>query len=184
MTRNISYGRGGAGKSNYPRGEIFLSLWRARAPQVPARIAELSCADPPDLGISRRAGNIAPQQRPATPKDLVTPTIKQEVYTTGRGGSGNMVQNDPQHPELARESQDVESPPLRAEQFPHHTGRGMESPFCTMHTFLSTSLTMVSCTLNLKHSSGLFFLFSGQMSRLGAKVAGLLILDIADATFC
>ncbi|KAJ5493451.1 hypothetical protein N7539_002197 [Penicillium diatomitis] len=81
LTRNISYGRGGA-------------------------------------------GNIAPPQRSTTPKDLVTPTIKQEVYTTGRGGSGNMVQNDPQHPELARESQDVESPPLRAEQFPHHTGRG------------------------------------------------------------
>ncbi|KAF7719042.1 Uncharacterized protein PECH_000224 [Penicillium ucsense] len=81
LTRNISYGRGGA-------------------------------------------GNIAPPQRSTTPKDLVTPRIKQEVYTTGRGGSGNMVQNDPQHPELARESQDVESPPLRAEQFPHHTGRG------------------------------------------------------------
>ncbi|KAJ5143265.1 uncharacterized protein N7515_002052 [Penicillium bovifimosum] len=70
------------------------------------------------------AGNISRQQTPATPNDLVTPTIKQEVYTTGRGGSGNMVVNDPHRPELARESQDVESPPLRAEQLPHHTGRG------------------------------------------------------------
>ncbi|KAJ5571620.1 hypothetical protein N7535_005280 [Penicillium sp. DV-2018c] len=72
------------------------------------------------------AGNISRQNSSsaATPNDLVTPTIKQEVYTTGRGGSGNMVQNDPRRPELARESQDVESPPLRAQQFPHHTGRG------------------------------------------------------------
>jgi hypothetical protein len=36
-----------------------------------------------------------------------------------------MVQNDPERPEIARESQDVESPPLRGEQYPHHTGRGM-----------------------------------------------------------
>ncbi|KAJ5323186.1 hypothetical protein N7452_011475 [Penicillium brevicompactum] len=65
MSRNISYGRGGA-------------------------------------------GNITRQQSAPTPKDLVTPTIKQEVYTTGRGGSGNMVHNDPDRPDLARESQDVE----------------------------------------------------------------------------
>ncbi|KAJ5540341.1 uncharacterized protein N7503_009319 [Penicillium pulvis] len=70
------------------------------------------------------AGNISRQQSATTPRDLVTPTIKQEVYTTGRGGSGNMVQNDPERPEIARESQDVESPPLRAQQIPHHTGRG------------------------------------------------------------
>ncbi|KAJ5167658.1 uncharacterized protein N7482_003252 [Penicillium canariense] len=70
------------------------------------------------------AGNIAPQNKTPTAKDFVTPTIKQEVYTTGRGGSGNMVQNDPERPEIARESQDVESPPLRAAQYPHHTGRG------------------------------------------------------------
>ena len=70
-------------------------------------------------------GNISRQQSATTPRDLVTPTIKQEVYTTGRGGSGNMVQNDPDRPEIARESQDVESPPLRAQQIPHHTGRGM-----------------------------------------------------------
>lgn len=55
----------------------------------------------------------------------MTPTIKQDVYTTGRGGSGNMVYNDPERPEIARESQDVETPPLRVEEAPHHTGRGM-----------------------------------------------------------
>lgn len=36
-----------------------------------------------------------------------------------------MAYNDPQHPEIARESQDVETPPLRVEEAPHHTGRGM-----------------------------------------------------------
>ncbi|KAJ5761221.1 hypothetical protein N7520_008377 [Penicillium odoratum] len=70
------------------------------------------------------AGNISRQHSSTMPKDLITPTIKQEVYTTGRGGSGNMVQNDPERPEIARESQDVESPPLRAQHFAHHTGRG------------------------------------------------------------
>ncbi|KAJ6116054.1 hypothetical protein N7523_006471 [Penicillium sp. IBT 18751x] len=73
------------------------------------------------------AGNIASitrQQSATTPTDLVTPTIKQDVYTTGRGGQGNMVHNDPDRPEIARERQDVDSPPLRAEQYPHHTGRG------------------------------------------------------------
>ncbi|KNG83704.1 hypothetical protein ANOM_007833, partial [Aspergillus nomiae NRRL 13137] len=70
------------------------------------------------------AGNIFSGESHTTPKDLVTPTIKQEVYTTGRGGSGNMVVNDPEHPEIARESQDVEAPPLRVEEAPHHTGRG------------------------------------------------------------
>ncbi|KAE8356661.1 hypothetical protein BDV28DRAFT_144985 [Aspergillus coremiiformis] len=70
------------------------------------------------------AGNIFSGESHTTPKDLVTPTIKQEVYTTGRGGSGNMVVNDPQRPEIARESQDVEIPPLRVEEAPHFTGRG------------------------------------------------------------
>ncbi|KAB8233443.1 hypothetical protein ETB97_000721 [Aspergillus alliaceus] len=71
------------------------------------------------------AGNIfSSAESHTTPKDLVTPTIKQDVYTTGRGGSGNMVVNDPQRPEIARESQDVEAPPLRVEEAPHHTGRG------------------------------------------------------------
>lgn len=36
-----------------------------------------------------------------------------------------MVYNDPERPEIARESQDVETPPLRVEEAPHHTGRGM-----------------------------------------------------------
>lgn len=79
------------------------------------------------------AGNIYSREhkeQPTSKKDFVTPTIKQDVYTTGRGGSGNMVYNDPERPEIARESQDVETPPLRVEEAPHHTGRGMSmSPF-------------------------------------------------------
>jgi hypothetical protein len=62
---------------------------------------------------------------PLTQKDLTTPTIKQDYYTTGRGGSGNMMQNDRQHPEIARESQDVETPPLRLDEGRHFMGRGM-----------------------------------------------------------
>ncbi|PTU23517.1 hypothetical protein P175DRAFT_0508187 [Aspergillus ochraceoroseus IBT 24754] len=71
------------------------------------------------------AGNIySGETRTTTPRDLITPTIKQEVYTTGRGGSGNMMHNDPDRPEIARESQDVEVPPMRGRETPHHTGRG------------------------------------------------------------
>ncbi|KAL2215022.1 hypothetical protein M432DRAFT_154582 [Thermoascus aurantiacus ATCC 26904] len=70
------------------------------------------------------AGNMYSEAAPTTPKDLITPTIKQDIYTTGRGGTGNMMQNDPEHPEIARESQDVETPPQRIEESRHHTGRG------------------------------------------------------------
>lgn len=38
-----------------------------------------------------------------------------------------MRHNDPKRPEIARESQDVESPPQRVEEAPHHTGRGMSA---------------------------------------------------------
>ena len=35
-----------------------------------------------------------------------------------------MMHRDPNHPELARESQDVDSPPQRSEDTVHFTGRG------------------------------------------------------------
>lgn len=35
-----------------------------------------------------------------------------------------MVYNDPERPEIARESQDVEVPPQRVDPIPHHVGRG------------------------------------------------------------
>ncbi|KAI5307042.1 hypothetical protein KEM55_008427 [Ascosphaera atra] len=57
------------------------------------------------------AGNIAAAKNMERPqsKDLETPTIKADVYTTGRGGSGNMVANN--DPKIARIRQDVEAPP-------------------------------------------------------------------------
>ncbi|KAL8707013.1 MAG: hypothetical protein Q9225_007889, partial [Loekoesia sp. 1 TL-2023] len=71
------------------------------------------------------AGNIGPTVNDASkPSSLTTPTIKSNIYTTGRGGSGNMKRNDPQHPEVARKSQDV-APPMRrdSEGARTHTGR-------------------------------------------------------------
>jgi hypothetical protein len=44
--------------------------------------------------------------RDLDPVTLETPTIKGEVYTTGRGGSGNMTRND--DPDAARRAQDVD----------------------------------------------------------------------------
>ncbi|KAL8680464.1 MAG: hypothetical protein Q9186_003362 [Xanthomendoza sp. 1 TL-2023] len=71
------------------------------------------------------AGNIGPTVNDATKSSLTTPTIKSTIYTTGRGGSGNMKKNDPKHPEVARKSQDV-VPPVkrRLSEEKGHTGRG------------------------------------------------------------
>lgn len=57
--------------------------------------------------------------------DLGTPTLKGKAYTTGRGGAGNMAKNDPEHPERARERQDVDVPHVALEpERPYLTGRG------------------------------------------------------------
>lgn len=48
------------------------------------------------------AASATPELDPAT---LETPTLKGEVYTTGRGGSGNMAHNT--DPEASRRAQDV-----------------------------------------------------------------------------
>lgn len=79
---------------------------------------ELPIADP-------RSGNIAKDDPTNYPKaeDLVTPTLKSNTYTTGRGGSGNMAKNDPEHPEVARAAQDVDGTP-REPEGPKHYGRG------------------------------------------------------------
>jgi hypothetical protein len=71
-------------------------------------------------------GNIAkddPTNYPK-PEDLVTPTLKSNTFTTGRGGTGNMARNDPKHPEIARALQDVEGSPQPEGQGPKHYGRG------------------------------------------------------------
>jgi len=72
------------------------------------------------------AGNIGKERRESLtgPEDLVTPTIKSEHYTTGRGGTGNIAKNDPLHPEIARASQDVRSPVFREPEGSFHYGRG------------------------------------------------------------
>ncbi|KAF2200135.1 hypothetical protein GQ43DRAFT_88601 [Delitschia confertaspora ATCC 74209] len=72
------------------------------------------------------AGNIGKETSDSVPSaaDLITPTLKANHYTTGRGGTGNMARNDPLHPELARASQDVEAPNPRDPEGPHHYGRG------------------------------------------------------------
>jgi hypothetical protein len=58
-------------------------------------------------------------------EDLVTPTLKQENYTTGRGGQGNIKKND--HGAEARTAQDVETPVSHLRQTDGesvHYGRG------------------------------------------------------------
>ena len=78
-SRRATHGRGGAGK-------IFV----------------LCC--PNDI-LTSITGNMGPATVDVNPDDLETPTIKSEVYTTGRGGSGNMAKNT--DPWEARRAQDV-----------------------------------------------------------------------------
>ena len=71
-------------------------------------------------------GNMGSSSTENAPQDLYTPTIKQDIYTTGRGGNGNMARYDPEHPEYARESQDLNTPqtPRSATESEFHYGRG------------------------------------------------------------
>jgi hypothetical protein len=68
------------------------------------------------------AGNIGSTASDAEPVTLDTPTLKGEVYTTGRGGSGNMARNS--DPEAARRAQDVGGHPRRESTHSTHVGRG------------------------------------------------------------
>jgi hypothetical protein len=53
---------------------------------------------------------------------LETPTLKTDVFTTGRGGSGNMAKNS--DPETARRAQDVVAHPRTETGNDTHVGRG------------------------------------------------------------
>jgi hypothetical protein len=69
------------------------------------------------------------RQPSAGVEDLVTPTIKSDKYTTGRGGQGNIAKNDPNHPEVARASQDIIVPAPREHDAAFHVGRGGAANF-------------------------------------------------------
>ncbi|KAK6538184.1 hypothetical protein TWF694_011066 [Orbilia ellipsospora] len=56
-------------------------------------------------------------------EDFSTPTLKSSIYTSGRGGTGNMQNNDFEHPEYARAAQDVEMVPRRPSTSDYHGGR-------------------------------------------------------------
>jgi len=93
--------------------EALVSLLWLTSPRVHCYIAN-----------SKIPGNIRTGTVAATP-DLTTPSIKSDVYTTGRGGQGNMSKNDPANPDRARASQDVKATPRRLSQGQSHYGRGM-----------------------------------------------------------
>ncbi|ETN38911.1 uncharacterized protein HMPREF1541_06953 [Cyphellophora europaea CBS 101466] len=70
------------------------------------------------------AGNVAPKRDTASPapEPLTTPTLKSKMYSTGRGGTGNMAKND--FGDEARTAQDVDVPGITLPENTHHTGRG------------------------------------------------------------
>ncbi|KAB8302489.1 hypothetical protein EYC80_005891 [Monilinia laxa] len=87
------------------------------------RRASCSSIRPANLSHGRGgAGNIGTSPHDAEPFSLNTPTLKGYVYTTGRGGSGNMTKNT--DPESARRAQDVVGNPRRESQSSSHVGRG------------------------------------------------------------
>lgn len=68
------------------------------------------------------------ERRPSgTAQDLVTPTLKQDVYTTGRGGTGNMAKLE--SVDNARKAQDVDAPIQREPETAFHYGRGGAANF-------------------------------------------------------
>lgn len=73
--------------------------------------------------LKRFLGNITikPDKAPA-PAPSSTPTLKSKAYTTGRGGTGNIVENT--DPEVARKAQDVDVPGITLPEGDYHTGRG------------------------------------------------------------
>lgn len=68
------------------------------------------------------AGNIG--EDIPEPENELLPHITSPVYTTGRGGTGNMALNDPKHPEYARAAQDVELSIPQSSNIDYHGGRG------------------------------------------------------------
>ncbi|KAK5093579.1 hypothetical protein LTR70_004612 [Exophiala xenobiotica] len=56
--------------------------------------------------------------------ESTTPTLKSKNYTTGRGGTGNIVKNE--NPENARKAQDMDVPGIVLPENEYHTGRGGE----------------------------------------------------------
>nr|OQO16347.1 hypothetical protein B0A51_15942 [Rachicladosporium sp. CCFEE 5018] len=76
------------------------------------------------------AGNInsRPENVGSSSVNLDTPTLKSNNYTTGRGGTGNIVPNDKSNPAVARAAQDVDTPAAHGKdpKGVHHWGRGGE----------------------------------------------------------
>lgn len=62
-----------------------------------------------------------------------TPTLKSKNYTTGRGGTGNIVENT--DPETARLAQDVDVSGITLPEGQHHTGRGKKIYLCPSYAF-------------------------------------------------
>lgn len=80
-----------------------------------------------ETGVGRRAnialpGNVTSKPRSPALEPQTTPTLKSHMYTTGRGGTGNMAKND--NAEEARRAQDVDVPGIIMPEGTHHTGRG------------------------------------------------------------
>ncbi|CZT18144.1 uncharacterized protein RCC_03984 [Ramularia collo-cygni] len=74
-------------------------------------------------------GNVSLQGREVTDvKDLSTPHIRANTFTTGRGGAGNMSKSDPSNPAATRAAQDVDTPAHhnKSMQGTYHWGRGGE----------------------------------------------------------
>lgn len=72
--------------------------------------------------LTPEPGNIATSTSPVSPDSLETPTLKTDVFTTGRGGSGNMARNS--DPATTRRAQDVVAHPRIETGNDTHVGRG------------------------------------------------------------
>lgn len=106
----------------FPTGEAELVSFEV--PDLTCAMTRANTTGTTPLTVA--PGNIGKERRESftKPSDLATPTLKSDHYTTGRGGSGNIAKNDPEHPELARAAQDVAPVIKREPDGLHHYGRG------------------------------------------------------------
>jgi len=110
------------------------------------------------------AGNVTTKEKVGNLKTETTPTLKSKIYTTGRGGTGNMARNDPQNPDEARRAQDVDVPGLTLPEGSHHTGRGGAA-----NKYTPTELEQLEARQNNEKVRSESFRRSGSKERTGIR---------------
>jgi hypothetical protein len=149
---NLSHGRGGAGTFPPSFSPHFSPLYilsiPLSSPYPRNQITQNFRATKTD---SRNKGNIGTTPSDFEAPTLETPTLKSDVYTTGRGGSGNMAKNN--DPEAARRAQDVVAyVPFSLLDFPKYVPNISQTLHSTIYVINYRSMLTYRNTATHAHS--------------------------------